>query len=101
MTKHSVKVMRDIWFEVLEDVAAFAQPARDRLRFEVPYTDRRRDNETTAEFRRGLRDATWGRCACGIVFPPAHGRRERTRCAICQLLHLRQLRAARDKSRKR
>jgi hypothetical protein len=68
---------------------------------ELRITNRRRDNETTSEFRRQKRESSPGTCRCGAHFPPAHGRAPRTRCVACQRQHLATLRAIRDRGRKR
>jgi len=88
--------MLDLTRSVLEEFAAFT-PGVGELRI----TNKRRDNELTAEFRRERRAACPGYCACGAAYETAHGRAPRTRCAPCQVAHYRRLRAARDKGRKR
>jgi hypothetical protein len=89
-------MMRDIWFEILED---FAQHPAGLGELRV--TNPRRDNQTTAEFRAGRREAMTGRCTCGAEFTLRALAAGGTRCPLCQILHLKRLRAARDRGRKR
>lgn len=72
------RFMRDIWAEILEDFASFETPPTD-----LRVTNRRFDNETTADFRRARRLASPRRCVCGASIPLSDTGRTAARCAPC------------------
>ncbi len=80
------------------DVAECAGAYRGVLDAGLRITNRRRDNETTAEWRRQKAEADPGVCRCGTHFKRCG---TKTRCAPCQDKHLRELRAVRDSGRQR